>query len=210
MTRVVAALLGLCAGVAAAGCGDTTGGKPAAGVSAGVSAAAPSATSAVTAVPGPPAAPSAPVAPTRRPPAEGNDVLGPFGWGPVMLGQYATSAGATGVFTDAPAPADTCVAWTAVLASPLESVVVSPRTGVAAIIARVGAVLRTPEDVRIGSTADEVHAAYPAFEVADVDTPNGALIAAPGNPAGVYRLTFDDVGTVSSLTLESVEQDCYG
>lgn len=193
--------------LACAGCGGTTDGSAVAGsVSATTTAPASSATSS----PAASSSSSSGPASSSSAPASGNDVLGPFGWGPVLLGQDAAAAGATGVFTDMPPAEDTCVEWSAVLASPLESVIVSPRIGVAAIIARSDAVVRTPEGVRIGSTADEVHAAYPAFDVADVETPNGPVIAATGNPAGAYRLSFNDAGTVAYLALESTEQDCYG
>jgi hypothetical protein len=142
--------------------------------------------------------------------ASGNDVLGPSGWGPLTLGQDPTDAAATGLFTDMPAVDDICVVWQAALASPLDTVVISPHEGVVAIIGRADAVLRTPEGMTVGSTAAEVHAMYPEFPVADAQFPNGRVITATGNPDGAYRLQFDDDDVLQTLTLESTRQDCYG
>lgn len=205
---VSATVIATAAVLACAACGDTTQGTaiagdrpalPGTGTSEPTSSAAPATTSAV--------APQAPP-PTAQQGAA--DVIGPFGWGPVMIGQDPAAAGATDVFVDAPEPDDSCVEWTAVFVSALESAHVSPTVGVAALTVRSDAAVHTPEGIEIGSTADEVHAAYPEFDVADVDTPNGAVIAAPGNPAAAYRMSFDEAGTVSFLSLEAVDQDCYG
>jgi len=185
-----------------AGCGRTTGGMAVATQTA-ASTATTSATTSTT------AATETTTATSTTAQAGGSDVLGPFGWGPVTTGMDPTAAAATGIFTDTPPPAGTCAQWNAVLATPLESAVVSPTIGVAALIARSDAQVHTPEGVRIGSTAAQVHQAYPSFDVADVETPNGPVIAVPGNQKAGYRLGFDGAGKVSYLTLESVEQDCY-
>lgn len=203
LVRAVAAALVLVA--ALAGCGGTTDGTAVGGAAGATTAAsttsAPATTTAASAT-------KPPVTTTAAGPG-GNDVLGPLGWGPVTIGQAATAAAATGLFTATPAPSGGCAEWPAAGASPVESVVVSPTIGVAAIIARSGAVIHTPEGVTFGSTAEQVHAAYPAFDVADVETPNGPVIAVPGNSRAGYRLSFDDARKVSYLTLESVDQDCY-
>ena len=190
-------------GAAVAGCGRTTDGTAVAtqtAASTGTSSAATSTT----------AATKTATATSTTAQAGGNDVLGPFGWGPVTIGMDPTAAAATGIFTDTPPPAGMCAQWKAVLATPLESAMVSPTIGVAALIARSDAQVHTPEGVRIGSTAAQVHEAYPSFDVADVETPNGPVIVAPGNQKAGYRLGFDGAGKVSYLTLESVDQDCYG
>jgi hypothetical protein len=208
MTRVLA--MGAAAVLVCGGCGGTVDGRAVAGAEPS------SAGPATTTPPGAPAATSAatPTAPPTAAAPSGQqgatDVLGPYGWGPLTIGQDPAAAGDTGAFVDAPPPDDRCVEWTAVFVSALESAVVSPTIGIAALTARPEAVIHTPEGVRIGSTAADVHTAYPEFDIAEVDTPNGALIAAPGNPKAVYRLSFDESGLVSYLTLEAVDQDCYG
>lgn len=198
MTRLAAALLLL---LAIAGCGRQTAGSALAGTAIPTTSSPAATSTSVTT--------TTEKATTTTPRPGGDDVLGPFGWGPVKIGMTPQEAAATGVFTDTPPAGDTCAEWVPPGSTPVESVIISPKIGVAAIIARSGAVIHTPEGVTFGSTAGDVHAAYASFDVADADTPNGPVIPATGNPGAAYRLSFDDSTKLTYLVLESVEQDCY-
>lgn len=189
------------------GCGQQTSGSA---VPAGVAAASATTTTA--------AASSAPATTTSGKPkpsttalsTSGNDVIGPSGWGPVKIHMKEAQAAATGVFPDHKATEGICIEWFAPNAAPIESAIISPNLGVIAIVARAGAKIHTPEGVEVGSTPEQVHAAYPAtFQVADATFPNGKVIPSVGDEATGYRLTFHN-GTLTRLMLESLNQDCYG
>lgn len=144
------------------------------------------------------------------------DGLGPFGWNPptagvdpILIGMDPKAAAATGVFSKTPASQDGCAEWPAKPGMSIESIYVSHTIGVAAIVAGPGPKIHTPEGIRIGATAAKVHAAYPAFKVADTHS-EGIVIPAPANDKASYRLAFDDSGKLDYLALESVAQDCYG
>jgi hypothetical protein len=85
-------------------------------------------------------------------------------------------------------------------------VYVSSTLGVAAIEAYAG--IETPEGIGIGSPMSAVTTAYP-----DWDPPSEYLMRGyapvPGNDELQYRIAFDDARTVSGVTLQFVDQDCY-
>jgi hypothetical protein len=136
-------------------------------------------------------------------------VLGPTGWKDLILDMNEGSAAALGMFTSTPPAGDGCQEWKAVLAAPIESVIVSPTFGVVAIQPRADAGMSTPEGMKIGWTAQQVAAKYPDFSVDEADSPNGTLVQVPDDPFAFYRLTFAD-GKLANFMLESIFQDCYG
>ncbi|TCO59417.1 hypothetical protein EV192_104259 [Actinocrispum wychmicini] len=211
MTRLLARLVAPVVVVSVGGCDKTTSGTAVGGASTSVATTTTSATTSQ-------AQTSLTITPTS---SSANDVpdadsLGPFGWrppapgvDPILIGMDAKAAAATGVFTKTPAPKDGCAEWPAEPGMSIETVYVSRTIGVAAIVARTGPKIHTPEGVRIGMTAAKVHTAYPAFKVANTQS-EGVLIPPPANSKARYRFTFDDSGKLDYLALESISQDCYG
>lgn len=69
--------------------------------------------------------------------------------------------------------------------------------------------ISTPEGITLGSSRDDVLAAYPEWEpiVPDPDFERG-YARVPGNPDAHYRILVVD-GVVVELSLDSMSQDCY-
>ena len=118
-------------------------------------------------------------------------------------------AAGLGLFIDMPDLDGACGYWTAPDAAAIEGAVLSPTMGVVAITPRDGAVLKSPEGMKVGWTADEVAAAYPDFLVEDAHAPNGPLVKTTGGTDSRFRLRFDDFDVLQSFTLELTYQDCY-
>ncbi len=72
--------------------------------------------------------------------------------------------------------------------------------------------IKTPEGITLGSTYDELHAAYPTWHQVTESTgdpTNGrGGVAVPGNPNAHYRIVVVDHKVVE-LSLDSNQQDCY-
>lgn len=68
--------------------------------------------------------------------------------------------------------------------------------------------VKTPQGIGVGSTYDEVHAAYPAWKPIGPDPTSGrGGVVVPGNPDASYRIVVLD-DRVTQLSLDS-HQDCY-
>ncbi|WAL65476.1 hypothetical protein ORV05_32075 [Amycolatopsis cynarae] len=120
-------------------------------------------------------------------------VLGPDGYGALRLGMSFDQAKATGQLTAADAPSATCTRYTLREgAAAVGSVLISPKAGIVGFDA-TGA--RTPESVHVGSTVEQLAAAYPDL----VRTPDG--FAAPAGRGATYQFTIDDHDQVSALRL---------
>jgi hypothetical protein len=144
--------------------------------------------------------------------------LGPEGYGALKLGMTKAQARATGLVTglgagDAgecggpgdgrlhggdPADRDSLPGWLAFSSRSNRLVAIYAIPGV-----------RTPEGIGLGSTYDELHAAYPAWEAIGPDPTNGRRgVDVRGNPDAHYRIVVRD-HKVRQLSLDSDEQDCY-
>ena len=136
-------------------------------------------------------------------------MLGPYGWQTLELGMDAGTAAGLGMFVDTPMPTPdgACEGWDAVGAAAIETALISPTLGVAAIVPRSDAVIHTPEGMTYGWTVDQVAAAYPDFDPADAHLDNGVTVEAIGNSQGRYRLQFGDDDTLTFFVLESADQN---
>ena len=143
------------------------------------------------------------------PPAPTAPVLGADGFGALKLGMDRDQAVASGAVAPSgfdPA-SEGCAPSAALSSAPTgEGIVfVSANLGVAAIEAYPG--VRTPEGIGIGSPVTAVDAAYPGWDFSDHLMKGWAHV--PGNDAAYYRIAFDDDRTVTEVTLQFVNQDCY-
>jgi hypothetical protein len=196
-----------------AGCGQ--GGQPAAAGPPSSGPAGESASSTPSATPTPSASPTAAPSPPGRPVAR----MGPTGYGRLKLGMTKAQARKTGLTTGVSGQQGACGGQGDgyLTGSPLMDgdaiagrLFFSPRTGrLAAIYAFPG--MSTPEGIRLGSTYERVHAAYPTW------TPLGGLGDGTegrghgdvsGNPDAHYRISIQD-GRVTQLSLDSKRDGCY-
>jgi hypothetical protein len=77
--------------------------------------------------------------------------------------------------------------------------------GVAAIYAYGD--ISTPEGIELGSTYDQVHAAYPAWQGIEGKQGHG-LVTVPSNSNAKYRIDISS-GHVVELDIQLTDQDCY-
>jgi hypothetical protein len=148
---------------------------------------------------------------TPKPPATAISVplvLGPNGLGPLRLGVSLGEANATGLVDHIDAPSQGCS--TGLLKGehtrPEEAALfVSAHLGVAAIYAYGD--IATPEGIKLGSTYDQVHAAYPAWQGIEGRQGHG-LVAVPTNSNAKYRIDISG-GHVVELDIQLTDQDCY-
>lgn len=136
------------------------------------------------------------------PPPSTSVVLGPYGWGRLRLGMSESEAVATGEFDlDEGVSGAPCHRyWLAnTHGAPVD---ISPAYGVARITAKSG--VHTPEGIGVGSTDDEVRAAYPGATFADYEF----TVPVPGNPKAVYVLNTDSSEKIFALRLELKTSDC--
>jgi hypothetical protein len=154
--------------------------------------------------------------PTDASTADAGPTLGPDGFGALKLGMTRQEASDTGL-TDglevddgagcgadsdgrlkgAPAPAEDDNAG---------RLYFSTSTGKLVAI-YVYSSVATPEGITIGSSIDEVLAAYPDWEGEDEGIGTG-YASVSNNDQARYRITIDSESVVE-LSLESVDQDCY-
>ena len=146
--------------------------------------------------------------------------LGPSGYGALSLGMTKAGALATGLTTamtalgegGCGAPVDGYL-----VGSPNTDGVALPgrlffsnRTGrLVAIYAFPG--VKTPEGIGLGSTYEQLHAAYPGWAPMDSNpgTIDGrASVLAPGNANAHYRIVVAN-SKVTEISLDSNQQDCY-
>lgn len=149
-----------------------------------------------------------PTAPVKPKPAGGNDVIGPFGWQMLRLGMSADAAEALGMLTRTTEGDGLCAPWPALPITALDQAVVSETHGVWAIHPKQVDWIHTPEGMRIGWTADQVHAVYPDFDPAHFDYPHGPTVAVPGNPHALYRMQFTSSRVLTKIILESRVDVC--
>lgn len=121
-------------------------------------------------------------------------VLGPDGYGELQLGMSFEDAKATGLLTGTDTAPNGCGDYQlAEGSSALSGVRISASSGIVSFRA-TGA--RTPEKIKIGSTKDQLEAAYPGL------TKTGSGYTAATGAGGTYVFTVDDShNTVASLTL---------
>ncbi|MGH3861378.1 hypothetical protein [Actinokineospora sp.] len=143
-----------------------------------------------------------------KPPSGGNDVIGPFGWQTLRLGMSADAAEALGMLTRTTEGDGLCAPWPALPITALDQAVVSETHGVWAIHPKQVDWIHTPEGMRIGWTAAQVHATYPDFDPAHFDYPHGPTVAVPGNPKALYRLQFNASRVLTKIILEARVDVC--
>ena len=172
--------------------------------------------------------------PTTVPPSAQADspaVLGPDGYGDLLLGMSWKDALASGELRQsAPLSAAGCLRYTVVVDPPVRKapasptpnasgsapgllpqpvvaeLVVSVRNGVVQVIG--GPLLRTPEGVGVGTTKDVLQDVYPKL----VAPPRGgaAIAAVVANPNAVYVFDLSATGVVTSFSLRLAKSDCLG
>ncbi|MFG1653818.1 hypothetical protein ACGFIE_28185 [Micromonospora sp. NPDC049275] len=135
-------------------------------------------------------------------------VLGPNGLGSLKLGMSREQATATGMLRPFAAYRDEC-ALAQLRSAPADrgNVNVSRTLGIATIDAYGS--ITTPEGARIGMSSAGMLRIYPGWKVADGDAANGrGSVKTPGNDKAVYRIATRN-GTVTELTLQYANQNCY-
>ncbi|TDP66933.1 hypothetical protein C8E96_2451 [Actinokineospora alba] len=135
-------------------------------------------------------------------------MIGPFGWQTLRLGMSADAAEALGMLTRTTEGDGLCAPWPALPITALDQAVVSETHGVWAIHPKQVDWIHTPEGMRIGWTAGQVHATYPDFDPAHFDYAHGPTVAVPGNPAALYRLQFNSSRVLTKIILESRVDVC--
>ncbi|MEU4626710.1 hypothetical protein AB0G04_42850 [Actinoplanes sp. NPDC023801] len=148
--------------------------------------------------------------PKRTDPVDEKLTIGPDGFGKVKLGMSVAEAYRTGQL-DGPAPKklDDCE-----LGVPLfrggtirAAVTLSPRIGVGTIVAYSN--VFTPEGIALGSTLDEVVAAYPGWDSLEIGDPDDhrQAVKVAGRKDTYYDIEVVD-GEVVALRLYLIET-CY-
>ncbi|GAA2389135.1 hypothetical protein [Dactylosporangium salmoneum] len=135
-------------------------------------------------------------------------VLGPVGIGSLKLGmtkQQATATGMLPAFDRTPAPGNCAVSHLRDDPTGTATALLSPTLGIAAINA-YGSV-KTPEGVHVGTSRAEVIRIYPGWQASAGDSFRG-YVKVPGNDNAEYRIAITN-GTVTALTLQYKNQDCY-
>lgn len=132
--------------------------------------------------------------------------LGPHGYGAVKLGMTAEQAQATGGVVKKLSGGSGCSGWDLKrFRTPKNSVgvYISPRVGLAAIFAAKG--MKTPQGIKIGSTAKQLKAAYPRVKK---NFHGYYVTAVPGNKKAYYSFTVSR-GKVTEYGIALHKQDCF-
>jgi hypothetical protein len=163
-----------------------------------------------------PGAPASPSAPASRS-AAALPILGPNGYGALKIGMSKAQARTTGLvtgvssgnagacggpgdgfLTGAPSTADTAVVGRLFFSATTNKLV--------AIYAIPG--VQTPQGIALGSSYEQLHAAYPSWSAISEDPTEGrGGVGIPGYPHNGYRIVVRDHKVVE-LSLDG-EQDCY-
>ena len=137
-------------------------------------------------------------------------VLGPYGYGPLKLGQSLSAARATHILADLPGTNAECnpaiIAGRITAPDPAGYLFFKGKAGLIDIYAVPGA--RTPEGIGLGSTTAEVLAAYPTWETVDDGVEGHGHVRVPGNAAALYRIATSQ-GKVIQLSLQRFDVGCY-
>ncbi|WP_144119876.1 hypothetical protein [Catellatospora sichuanensis] len=145
-------------------------------------------------------------------------VLGPHGYGDLLLGQRPAEAIRTGlVVTTGKINSMGCDSSSVLKGAPEARddrdvdgmLFFSARLGLAAIYAFPG--VETPEGARLGMSYEELIAIYPSWKsVVDPGKPLGrGYVNVPGNKEAVYRIEMGGASGVIQLSLQLKSQDCY-
>ncbi|MET8043067.1 hypothetical protein ABZU25_19665 [Micromonospora sp. NPDC005215] len=156
--------------------------------------------------------PSASPSPSARPSSSATTtalVLGPNGLGSLKLGMSREQATATGMLRPFADYRDECALAQLRPAPADKGNVNHSRTLGIATIDAYGSI-KTPEGARIGMSSADMLRIYPGWTaVNDGDATNGRGFAkTPGNNKAVYRIATRN-GTVTQLTLQYANQNCY-
>lgn len=138
--------------------------------------------------------------------AQAKTTLGPYGYGAVKLGMTAKQAKATGGVVQKMPGGGGCSGWDLKkFPTPKDSVgiYVSPNVGLAAIFAAKD--MKTPQGIRIGSTAKQLKAAYPHIKKNAHDY---YVITVPGNKKAYYSFAVTQ-GKVTEYGIALHKQDCF-
>ncbi|MFC0861608.1 hypothetical protein ACFHYQ_04770 [Sphaerimonospora cavernae] len=138
--------------------------------------------------------------------AQVKPTLGPHGYGAVKLGMTVKQAKATRKVVQKMPGGGGCSGWDLKkFPTPKDSVgvYISPKVGLAAIFAAKG--MRTPEGIKIGSTAKQLKAAYPHIKK---DFHGFYSITVPGNKKAYYTFGVTR-GKVTEYGMALNEQDCF-
>ncbi|MEV7331206.1 hypothetical protein [Micromonospora sp. NPDC093244] len=152
--------------------------------------------------------PSPSARPSSRPTTTAPLMLGPNGLGTLRLGMSRQQATATGMLRPFPTNGNGC-ASTHLRSAPTDRglVIFSGTLGLAVINAYGS--IKTPEGARIGMSSADMLRIYPTWKAVDGDATDGRGFAkTPGNDRAVYRIATRN-GTVTELTLQYSNQDCY-
>ncbi|GAB2980346.1 hypothetical protein GCM10017788_14500 [Amycolatopsis acidiphila] len=141
----------------------------------------------------PPAAPPSSATRSLNIPLVSGPVLGPNGYSKLVLGMSFADAKQTGLLAGADTPPTGCADYTLTEGTAgVRNVTISDTLGIVSFEAS-GA--HTPERIRVGSTKDELEAAYPALGKS-----GGGYSAAAGSGSS-YLFMVDDRNRVASLLL---------
>lgn len=138
--------------------------------------------------------------------AQTKPTLDSHGYGAVKLGMTVKQATATGDVVKKMPGGGGCSGWDLKrFPTPKDSVgiYISPRVGLAAIFAGKG--MKTPEGIKIGSTAKQLKAAYPHIKK---DFHGYYVITVPGNKKAYYSFGVTH-GKVTEYGLALNKQDCF-
>jgi hypothetical protein len=138
--------------------------------------------------------------------AQTKPMLGPYGYGAVKLGMTVKQATATGKIVKKRPGNGGCSGWD-LKAFPTSKnevgIYLSPKVGLAAIFAAKG--MKTPENIRIGSTRKQLKAAYPRIRK---DVHDFYVTKVPGNKKAYYTFTVSR-GKVVQYGIALNNQDCF-
>lgn len=148
--------------------------------------------------------------------ANASATLGPDGYGALKLGMTMAEANATGLVENVTVDANggcgsDTDGWLKGAPTPSAEedtarLYFSTNTNKLTAIYAYSSIA-TPEGITIGSSIDEVLAAYPDWQGEDEGTGIG-FAAVPGNDQARYRINIDSESVIA-LSVESLDQDCY-
>jgi hypothetical protein len=145
------------------------------------------------------------------PPPLSFEVLGPLGIGGLRLGQPladAQSSGMLGAMIHDGAGSG-CDQYQLLISGPDPNFVyVSPSGGDQTVKGIVSVNVQTPEGVGPGWTIAQVKAVYPDLDEQQAKDSGSSLVSTPGTGQANYRFTFTSNGTVTRVTLQTVDQPC--